>query len=76
MTRSLSELIAMGPHTLLRTKMNSKTDRERQIRKGVQVGGEPGGGPPGSSYGVRETLYRDAIVICTGEIWCLGSVEG
>jgi hypothetical protein len=57
--------------------MNSKTDRdrERQIREGVHVGGEPGGGPPGSSsYEVREKLYRDAIITCT--IWCLGGVEG
>jgi len=48
--------------------MNSKTDRyrERQIRKGVQVGGEPGGGPPGSSYEARGELYGDAIVTCTG----------
>ena len=67
----------MGPRTLLGTKMNSKTDRERQIiRIDVHVGGEPGGGPPGSSYEVREKLYRDAIVTCTGEIWCLGGVEG
>jgi hypothetical protein len=46
--------------------MNSKADRERQIRKGVHVGGEPGGGPPGSSSEVREKLYSDAIVTCTG----------
>lgn len=68
---SLSELIAMGPRTLLRTKMYSKTEQLRQIRKDLQVGGEPGGGPPGSSYEVREISYRDAIVTCTGEIWCL-----
>ena len=66
----------MGPHTLLKTRMNSKTDGERQIRKGAHVGGEPGGGPPGSSYEVRETLYMDSIVPCTGEIWCLRGVEG
>ena len=66
----------MGPRTLLRTKWNSKVNGERQIRKGVQVGGEPGGGPPGSSYEVREELYSDAIVRCTGSIWCLRGVEG
>jgi hypothetical protein len=44
----------------------NKTIWETLIRGDVQVGGDPGGSPTGSSYKVGEKLDRDAIMTCKG----------
>ena len=55
----------------------NKTIWETLIRGDVQVGGDPGGSPTGSSYKVGEKLDRDAIMTCKGRIKCgFRDVEG
>jgi hypothetical protein len=61
----------MGPRTLLRKKVN-KTNGETLMRH-VRVGGEPGGGPLGSSY---EKLNADAMMTLEERICCSSVMEG